>query len=107
VTFADQDGFKAHKLLRCIDLNIVIGKLDAKDCAKSSEIFYPKGHLENVFQQYPHIIANTQHIWIIATQRWKQRSFTIVVLSPVMQMTTSSSDQTSRTSGCKTLWRKA
>jgi DNA polymerase III alpha subunit len=62
VTFADQDGFKAHKLLRCIDLNIVIGKLDAKDCAKSSEIFYPKGHLENVFQQYPHIIANTQHI---------------------------------------------
>ncbi|MBK7698993.1 MAG: DNA polymerase III subunit alpha [Saprospiraceae bacterium] len=82
VTFADQDGFKAHKLLRCIDLNIVIGKLDAKDCAKSSEVFFPKGHFENVFQQYPHIIANTQHILdnchtdMEATKFHNRRTFT-------------------------------
>jgi DNA-directed DNA polymerase III PolC len=62
VTFVDQDGFKAHKLLRCIDLNIVIGKLEAKDCAKSSEVFYPAGHIEKVYEQYPHILANTQRI---------------------------------------------
>ncbi len=62
VTFADQDGFKTHKLLRCIDLNIVISKLDARDCAKSCEIFHPEGHLEKVFSQYPDIIRNTQAI---------------------------------------------
>ena len=40
VTFMDNDGFRAHKLLRCIDLNIVVSKLTLKDHAKASEVFY-------------------------------------------------------------------
>jgi DNA polymerase-3 subunit alpha len=62
VTFAGEDGFKAHKLLRCIDLNIVIGKLDAKHCAKSSEMFYHVEEISKKFEQYPHIIENTRRI---------------------------------------------
>ncbi len=62
VTFADQDGFRAHKLLRCIDLNIIIGKLQPTDCAKSTEVFYLPQQLADTFSQYPHIIANTQKI---------------------------------------------
>jgi len=61
-TFRDEDGFKAHKLLRCIDLNIIIGKLEVKDSAKSSEVFFEEGYIEKIFQQYPMILANTQHI---------------------------------------------
>lgn len=62
VSFRDKDGFNVHRLLRCIDLNIIISKLKTSDHAKSSEIFYTKGHIEKVFEQYPAIIANTQHI---------------------------------------------
>jgi DNA polymerase-3 subunit alpha len=59
VTFADNDGYRAHKLLRCIDLNIVLSKLDAKQHAKSSEIFISEDILKNAYQQYPQIIHNT------------------------------------------------
>ncbi len=62
VTVADEEGFRVHRLLRCIDLNIVIGKLKPEDCARSSEVFLPSGHLEEVFQAYPQILANTRHI---------------------------------------------
>ena len=28
ITFLNEDGYKIHRIMRCIDLNIVIGKLD-------------------------------------------------------------------------------
>ncbi|MBK9043722.1 MAG: DNA polymerase III subunit alpha [Saprospiraceae bacterium] len=62
VTFVDNDGFKAHKLLRCIDLNIVIGKLDPKKCAMSSEVFYQTDYFEKVYESYPAILENTRNI---------------------------------------------
>jgi len=62
VTFADNDGFKAHKLLRCIDLNIVVSKLEVKQHAKSSEIFLPEDQLKKAFEQYPKIIENTEYL---------------------------------------------
>ncbi len=62
VTFADEDGFKTHKLLRCIDLNIVISKLDPRDCAKSGEVFHSLSQLEDAFSRYPSIQRNTQAI---------------------------------------------
>ncbi|NNE26705.1 MAG: DNA polymerase III subunit alpha [Saprospiraceae bacterium] len=60
ITFRDQDGYKTHKLLRCIDLNIVIGKLDPLYCAKASEFIYPPGDILKIFERYPQIIANTE-----------------------------------------------
>jgi len=62
VTFPDQDGYKVHKLLRCIDLNIVLGKLDPKYCANTSESFYTPMQLRKIFEQYPHIIENTEKL---------------------------------------------
>src|SRR5690606_16479583 len=62
VTFVDGDGFKAHKLLRCIDLNIVIGKLEAADCARSSEIFYTADYFQQAYQACPSILQNTRRI---------------------------------------------
>ncbi len=49
ITFLDQDGYKTHKLLRCIDLNIVIGKLDAQHCAKASERIFTPEELDHIF----------------------------------------------------------
>ena len=62
ITFINEDGFKTHKLLRCIDLNIVIGKLEPKHHAKSSEVFVMPKQLLETYSQYPLIIENTQRI---------------------------------------------
>ncbi|MEL6988836.1 MAG: PHP domain-containing protein, partial [Bacteroidota bacterium] len=62
ITFKDSDGYRCHQLLRCIDLNIVLSKLDKKSIAKKSEVFYPLEHLEKHFEQYPKLIQNTKDI---------------------------------------------
>jgi len=62
ITFINEDGFKTHKLLRCIDLNIVIGKLEPKHHAKRSEVFVMPKQLLETYGQYPLIIENTQRI---------------------------------------------
>ena len=62
ITFLDDTGYKAHKLLRCIDLNIVLGKLDAQHCAKGSEKIYTTAQLEQLFQSYPKILTNTRQL---------------------------------------------
>lgn len=59
ITFLDTDGYKAHKLLRCIDLNIVLGKLQDAHCAKASEKYYTTDQLRQIFSQYPLVIENT------------------------------------------------
>lgn len=62
ITFADKESYKAHKLLRCIDLNIVIGKLENHHCAKPNEMFCSAEQLKKTYETYPQIIANTQKI---------------------------------------------
>jgi DNA polymerase-3 subunit alpha len=62
VTIANEDHHRAHRILRCIDLNTVIGKLEARHCAKQSEIFVDPEDIEEKFSQYPKIIANTVKI---------------------------------------------
>jgi len=37
ITFLDEQGWKLHKLLRCVDLNIVLSKLPEKQCASQGE----------------------------------------------------------------------
>ncbi|MBK8388076.1 MAG: DNA polymerase III subunit alpha [Saprospiraceae bacterium] len=82
VTFMDNDGFRAHKLLRCIDLNIVVSKLTLKDHAKASEVFYEEAHLEAIFEQYPTIVENTRalldncHTEMTSTNLHNRQTFT-------------------------------
>lgn len=62
VSFLNGQGFRIHKLLRCIDLNIVLGKLETGDCADPDEFFIDPEILRDRFSQYPQIIRNTEAI---------------------------------------------
>ncbi len=62
VTFLNQEGFNVHRLLRAIDRNVLLSKLSPEYCAKREAVFYKKKELETIFQQYPHVIKNTQKI---------------------------------------------
>ncbi len=62
VTFLNEEGFRTHKLLRSIDLNIVITKLEKKDHAQPEEVFYEEKVLLNSYENYPQLIENTCQI---------------------------------------------
>ena len=62
VTFLNEEGFRTHKLLRAIDLNIVITKLKKEDHAQPEEVFYEENFLLKSYENYPQIIENTRQI---------------------------------------------
>ena len=62
VTFLDHEGFRVHKLLRAVDLNIVITKLETNQHAKVSECFYEKEVFLKKYEHYPAIIKNTEKL---------------------------------------------
>ena len=62
VSFADEQGFRTHRLLRCIDLNIILGKLKTADHARGTETFQAPEQLENRFGQYAVILENTRRL---------------------------------------------
>ena len=59
VTNQDKKHFELHRLLRCIDKNIIGTKLLATDTAMPDEQFVPEIELIRKFRQYPFIITNT------------------------------------------------
>ncbi len=62
VTFADKTHFNAHRLLRSIDKNSILSKLDLSEQTSPQEVMPMKNELYNTFSQYPEIIANTEFI---------------------------------------------
>lgn len=62
VSFLDGQGFRMHKLLRCIDLNLVIGKLDLEDCAAEDEVFWEPEAIRQRFAAYPQVLRNTEYL---------------------------------------------
>lgn len=62
VTFQNNDYWRLHKLLRCIDRNIIIGKLEPRDYAEQDEYFRSPEELQKAFERYPQIIANTEKL---------------------------------------------
>ena len=60
VTFGDTEEYKVHKLLRCIDRNILLGQLTERDCAAPSEVFVAEDEIRSAFALYPKIIENTE-----------------------------------------------
>jgi DNA polymerase-3 subunit alpha len=63
VTFSTKKEYNLHKILRAIDRNTLVTKLEENDYCKKSETFIPPSQLLNKFQQYPQIIQNTK--WIL------------------------------------------
>ena len=62
VSFQDKIHFNVHRLLRAIDKNTLLSKLEPGDIASPSETFIPPTTLINAFQQYPYIVTNTYRL---------------------------------------------
>jgi len=62
VTFRTQRDFNAHRLLRAIDLNILLSKLQETDQGRKSEKMLPQDELLELFKEFPHIIENSQNL---------------------------------------------
>lgn len=59
VTYKTKKEYNLHRILRAIDLNTLVTKLEEKDYGKENEKFIPVTDLLNAYQQYPQIIRNT------------------------------------------------
>ncbi|MEL1254097.1 DNA polymerase III subunit alpha [Flavobacterium sp. DGU38] len=62
VTFRNKKEYKLHKILRAIDLNIILSRLTSDDCCKGSEVMVDVQRISACYDQYPVIIANTEKI---------------------------------------------
>jgi DNA-directed DNA polymerase III PolC len=62
VTFSKDEHFRAHQVLRAIDLNIIASKLTEADVARKTECFLTPERLEQLFQAFPKIIRNTRQL---------------------------------------------
>ena len=59
VTFANKAGFNIHRLLRAIDKNTLLSKLDPKDQCSPDEVMMPAGELETLYAGFPELLANS------------------------------------------------
>ncbi|HMH34962.1 MAG TPA: DNA polymerase III subunit alpha [Puia sp.] len=59
VTVQNKQYHALHRLLRCIDKNILLSKLPAASQCSIDEVFLSPGELLNKFKAYPFIVTNT------------------------------------------------
>lgn len=62
VTFCNQVHVNIHRLLRCIDLNIVLSKLPEAEQGATKDKMYSLKELDSLFEGFEHILSNTQAI---------------------------------------------
>ncbi|KXO01231.1 DNA polymerase III subunit alpha [Aequorivita aquimaris] len=60
VTFCSQTHINIHRLLRCIDLNIVLSKLPEAEQGTANDKMYSLTKLKDLFEDFEHILSNTQ-----------------------------------------------
>jgi DNA polymerase-3 subunit alpha len=60
VSFGDKTHFNMHRLLRAVDSNILLSKLQPTEQAKGTEMIMPKADLLKAYAAYPFIISNTE-----------------------------------------------
>ncbi len=61
-TFRNKRDFNAHRLLRCIDLNILLSQLPVEQQGSLDDRMIPVNELEGYFDGYPHIVDNTKRL---------------------------------------------
>lgn len=61
-TFRNKRDHNTHRLLRSIDLNILLSKLDEKDQAPISDCYMPAKELIEYYNLHPQILSNTQNL---------------------------------------------
>lgn len=59
VTIQNKTYYNLHRLLRCIDKNILLSKLPPESQASPEEVFTSPGELLDKFKHYPFIVTNT------------------------------------------------
>ncbi len=62
VTFSDKTTWNIHRLIRAIDANTLLSKLDPGSQASEAEHMIPETDLLKYFWQYPSLISNTKMI---------------------------------------------
>lgn len=62
VTFRNKKEFNLHKILRAIDNNILISKLDERDICKQTEYVKPLDQLLFYYKNFPTLIQNTRFL---------------------------------------------
>ncbi len=62
VTFRNQSDYNAHRLLRAIDLNIVLSKLPESQQGNKTDRMHTKDDLLTRYADYPSMIENTKRI---------------------------------------------
>lgn len=62
VTFRIKKEFNLHKILRAIDMNVILSRLTTDNYCKTSEVMLPLDDLLTKFDKYPEIIKNTEQL---------------------------------------------
>jgi len=62
VTFRNKKEYELHKILRAIDLNVILTRLTPADHCRDSEVMVDVQRILSCYGQYPGILANTQTI---------------------------------------------
>ncbi len=61
-TFRNKRDFNTHRLLRAIDNNTLLSKLEKQQQAKESDIMIPISELLSAYAEFPYIIKNTENL---------------------------------------------
>jgi len=61
-SFRNKKDFNAHRLLRAIDKNTLLSKLDPSEEGNPGDLFIVKNNLFEIYKEYPHIIRNTEKV---------------------------------------------
>ncbi|WP_397301949.1 DNA polymerase III subunit alpha [Nonlabens ulvanivorans] len=62
VSFRSKKDYNAHRLLRCIDLNILLSQLPESQQGNVEQQMIPVSQLKKVFKEYPIILQNTTQL---------------------------------------------
>ncbi len=60
ITYDGEAGYKVHKLMRCVDLNIMLGQLEEEQHAGPGEHWVNRDLIDHAFRSYPQIVRNTE-----------------------------------------------
>ncbi len=61
-TFTNKGDFNTHRLLRAIDNNCLLSKVEREEQAAADEIFYTDEALRVLYRDYPHLLRNTERL---------------------------------------------
>ncbi len=62
VTFRNKRDFNTHRLLRAIDNNTLLSKLNINQQSRETDQMYPLNEIIDSYADYPHIIENTEKL---------------------------------------------